>query len=240
MRCSVKQAMIGHALMQRAERMWDVARGPFIESELPTFHQLLRRKGFLKRSREDLASRNAREVHIANNVGPIPHGKIIHRYATYTGSDPRRVPAVLLTIAFVEISFGAWHITGGIGTLAEALGERCQELGVDIHLNSPSKRSSSRKVLLLEFGSDGVLRRADYIISNADSEITFNRLISQSVKAAKREREKLAKREKSFSGFSLLIGLDNSKVSGQLPKLTHHNDLFPGRLSKRVRSTLLR
>jgi phytoene desaturase len=215
-----------HALMQRAERMWDVARGPFIESELPTIHQLLRRKGFLKDLKK--ISPHATLEKFTSQITSDPYlTKIIHRYATYTGSDPRRVPAVLLTIAFVEISFGAWHITGGIGTLAEALGERCQELGVDIHLNSPVEEIVTEGGTAVGVRVNGVLRRADYIISNADSEITFNRLISQSVKAAKKERQKLAKREKSFSGFSLLIGLDNSKVSGQLPKLTHHNVYFP-------------
>ena len=36
-----------HNLMQRAENMWDVSRGPFVESELKSITSLLRKKNFL-------------------------------------------------------------------------------------------------------------------------------------------------------------------------------------------------
>ena len=41
--------------------------------------------------------------------------QILDRYATYTGSDPRRAPAALATIPYVEQTFGIWHIGGGLG-----------------------------------------------------------------------------------------------------------------------------
>ena len=62
--------------------------------------------------------------------------KVMDRYATYTGSDPRKAPAVLLTIAFVEEAFGAWHVPGGLGGLATKLAERVQDLGAKIHTNT--------------------------------------------------------------------------------------------------------
>jgi len=215
-----------HTLMQRAEIMWDAARGPFIESMLPTITQLLRRKGFLKDLRR-ISPFKTLDEYAAQFTSDPYLTKIIHRYATYTGSDPREVPAVLLTIAFVEITFGAWHIEGGIGTLAQALGARCEELGVSIHLNSPvdsieTKNGNATGVIV-----NGHYQPADYVISNADSEITFNQLIKPHEMRAKSERSRLAKSTKSFSGFSLLLGLDNSKISGDIPKLSHHNVFFP-------------
>ena len=40
-----------------------------------------------------------------------PHLRtLLDRYATYTGSDPRRAPAALATVPYVEQTFGAWYV----------------------------------------------------------------------------------------------------------------------------------
>ena len=215
-----------HTLMQRAEAMWDVARGPFIESELPSIPALLRRKGFLKDLKQISPFKSLDTL--TNTYTSNPYlKKIIHRYATYTGSDPRQAPAVLLTIAFVEITFGAWHVKGGVGTLAQALGQRCEELGVKIHLNTPVEAIITDAGTATGIKVGGREIKADYMISNADAEITFNTLIAPTEKGAKRERRKLQKADRSLAGFSLLLGLDNSKVQGELPQMKHHNVFFP-------------
>ena len=215
-----------HALMQRAEAMWDVARGPFIESELASIPALLRRNGFLKDLRQISPMQTLDSITSEYTDNPYLR-KIIQRYATYTGSDPRKAPAVLLTIAFVEITFGAWHVKGGIGTLAQSLGQRCEELGVTIHLNAPVEKILTHSGTATGILLDGTTHFADYIISNADAEITFNSLIAPQERAAKSERKKLAKAEKSLAGFSLLLGLDNSKIQGAPPLMKHHNVYFP-------------
>lgn len=215
-----------HSLMQRAEAMWDVSRGPFIESELLPIRKLLRRRGFISDLKVIAPLETLSSLTSKYTSNPYLQ-KIIHRYATYTGSDPRKAPAVLLTIAFVETTFGAWHVKGGIGTLAEALGQRCEELGVKIHLNARVE-----KILTKDGSATGIMVagraiEADYIISNADSELTLNSLIAPQEKRVKRERRNLKKAERSFSGFSLLLGLDNSRVEGPIPQLRHHNVYFP-------------
>ena len=220
-----------HTLVQHAESMWDVARTPFIESELPSLGALLRRRGFL-RDLKRISPLTTLDAFTSKYTSNPYLTKIIHRYATYTGSDPREVPAVLLTIAFVEITFGAWHIQGGIGTLAQALGQRCEELGVNIHLNSPVEKIATDSEGATGIYAGGILYKSDYVISNADSEITFNTLLDSSEKRVKSERKKLDKSEKSFSGFSLLLGLDNGKITGDLPILSHHNVYFPENYSQ--------
>ena len=62
------------------------------------------------------------------------------RYATYSGSDPRRAPAVLATIPYVEATFGAWHIAGGLRSLGDALRARLDERGVTVRLSTPATR----------------------------------------------------------------------------------------------------
>ncbi len=216
-----------HVLMQKAERMWDASRGPFIESQLPSILSLIKRRGVLKDLRTIAPWKSLRSY--TGSVTKNPYlQKIVDRYATYSGSDPRKAPAVLLTIAFVESTFGAWHLQGGLGTLATSLEKRCKDLGVQIHLNSPVK-----KILVKDNCADGIALEsgevisASVVVANADAELVYNKLLDSSVTSAKRERKKLARSEKSLAGFSLLLGLDNSKFSGEIPQMRHHNVYFP-------------
>ena len=146
------------------------------------------------------------------------------RYATYSGSDPRKAPAVLSTIAFIEEAFGAWHIKGGIGTLSEHIAARCEKVGVALHLNSPVAAINMKrnKVIGLTLSSGDVVS-ADIVISNADAGFTYNKLISTPTRRVKKVRHELSKLEPSLAGFSLLLGLRPSEQS----KLSHHTILFP-------------
>ena len=212
-------------LMDRADAMWEVSREPFVESELKSIWSLIKRKNFLKDLRIIAPFTSLRALSKKYKLHPNL-AMIIDRYATYTGSDPRKAPAVLLTIAYVEAAFGAWHITGGIGNLSKALEQRCLDLGVRIHLNTKVAKinvvNESATGLTLE---NGQIVNADLIVANADAELVYNQLLDIDVKSAKPERVKLKRASKSLSGFSLLLGLDNSK--GEAVALSHHNIFFP-------------
>jgi phytoene desaturase len=150
--------------------------------------------------------------------------KIMDRYATYSGSDPRKAPAVLSTIAFIEEAFGAWHIKGGIGTLSERITERCEKLGVEIHLNTPIasinlQGARATGVTL----ANGTVISADRVVSNSDASLTYNTLIKSSHRKVRKVRRTLNKLEPSLAGFCLLLGL---KPTQDMP-LAHHTILFP-------------
>jgi phytoene desaturase len=215
-----------HNLMQRAEHMWDVSRGPFVESELKTIQSLIARKGFLKNLRVISPLTSLRSLTSRYTKNPYL-SKIVDRYATYSGSDPRKVPAVLLTIAFVESSFGAWHIKGGIGQLSVALETRCRDLGVKFELNSPVTSISHEGARATGIVVDGKSIAADFVVANADAELVYNKLLPPNLSTVKSERKKLANSTKSLAGFSLLLGLDNSKLTGAAPVMKHHNVYFP-------------
>lgn len=206
--------------LNRAEAMWDVARTPFIESELKSPAKLLLRKNFLRDLKviapfATLRDFGFKDEHLR---------KIMDRYATYSGSDPRVAPAVLSTIAFIEESFGAWHIKGGLGTLAQAIQSRCEKLGVEIFLNTPiSSINIVRGKVTGVTLSTGEAKSFDKVISNADASLTYNSLISINSRKVKRVRRQLAKATPSFAGFSLLLGLRPSSH----PPLHHHTILFP-------------
>jgi phytoene desaturase len=212
-------------LMDRADAMWEVSREPFVESELKSIWSLIKRKNFLKDLRIIAPFTSLRALSKKYKLHPNL-AMIIDRYATYTGSDPRKAPAVLLTIAYIEAAFGAWHITGGIGNLSKALEQRCLELGVRIHLNTKVAKinvvNERATGLTLE---NGQIVNAELVVANADAELVYNQLLDVDVKSAKPERVKLKRASKSLSGFSLLLGLDNSK--GKAVALSHHNIFFP-------------
>jgi phytoene dehydrogenase-like protein len=95
-------------IIERSEKMWEASRDSFIESELTSIWPLLLRKNLINQINQISPFTSLRSLSEKLNLDP--HLKmIIDRYATYTGSDPRSAPAVLLTIAFVESTFGAWH-----------------------------------------------------------------------------------------------------------------------------------
>jgi phytoene desaturase len=216
-----------HRLMQRAEHMWDVAREPFVESELASIPNLLRRKNFLGDLKIISPLTSLRKLSARYTTNPYL-SKIIDRYATYSGSDPRKVPAVLLTIAFVESSFGAWHIEGGIGQLSLAIEERAKSLGAEFHFHSPVTAITHEDGKATGIvTADGRQISADYVVANADAEIIYNQLLNKDLAIVKKERKKLKRAEKSLAGFTLMLGLDNSKITGALPHLNHHNVYFP-------------
>ena len=212
-------------LIDRSERMWEVSREPFIESELRSFWPLLKRRNLIKQIREISPLTSLRKL--SNELDLDPHLKmIVDRYATYTGSDPRSAPAVLLTIAFVESTFGAWHVKGGLGQLSVALEQRCLDLGVKFEFSTLVTEIlvTNGRVIGIKTG-DGQSITSDLVVSNSDAEYTYNKLIKREVSEAKSERRKLKVATKSLAGFSLLLGLDNTK--SKKIDLSHHNVYFP-------------
>ena len=212
-------------IIERSEKMWEASRDSFIESELTSIWPLLLRRNLINQINQISPFTSLRSLSEKLNLDP--HLKmIIDRYATYTGSDPRSAPAVLLTIAFVESTFGAWHIKGGIGQLSVALEQRCRDLGVDFQFKSLVtkilvERNKVEGVVL----SDGKIIKSDLVVSNSDAEYTFNSLIGNEVSSARGERRKLKSATKSLAGFSLLLGLDNKK--SKPVDVKHHNVYFP-------------
>jgi phytoene desaturase len=208
-------------IMLQAEAMWDVSREPFIESELRSVLSLLKRPTLLRDLRIIAPWKSLRDLKLKDQR----LRKILDRYATYSGSDPRVAPAVLASIAFVEEAFGAWHIKGGVGTLADAVYKRCLDRGVKFEFN----------VSVSQIDHDGTsttgITLADnrklpfaVVVANADATAVYNKLITGKVKKLRRERANLAKADPSLAGFSLLLGL---RPSENATGLSHHNIFFP-------------
>ena len=155
------------------------------------------------------------------------------RYATYAGSDPRRAPAALATIPYIESAYGAWYARGGLGTVAHALAARARELGATVHTGAEVTAvdtagagvSGTRVsgVRVRRSGQGGTREEwlpADVVVANADATHLYGGLLTGS--RAARHHRRLTRRTPSLSGFVLLLG-----VRGNTPGLAHHNVLFP-------------
>lgn len=210
-------------IMKRAERMWDVSRGPFIESELKSPISLMKRITFL-RDMKIIAPWKTLRAHADEIVKDQRLRYIMDRYATYSGSDPRKAPAVLSTIAFVEESFGAWHVKGGLGQLAATVHQRALDVGVTFHLNSPvSAITTEGKRATGVILANGAVVEADAVVANADASLVYNKLIKGHEHTLRKARKNIDNADVSVAGFCLLLGMRKDPDQ----TLNHHTILFP-------------
>lgn len=208
------------ALMQRAGRMWATTRRPFLESPLTGARDLVPLARDLGAVRTVAPWQTLRSL--GRHALSDPRARqVLDRYATYSGSDPRRAPAVLATIPYVEATFGAWHIAGGLRRLGDALRARLDERGVEVRLDTRVTRielASGRVSGVRTAG--GELVPADVVVANADATAVYGELLGPDSPSGPRRR--LARATPSLSGFVMLLA-----VRGRTPGLAHNNVWFP-------------
>lgn len=195
-------------LTQHAAAMWRAVEQPFLRAPLAGPRDLLRLSRRVRdlatiqphRSLRDLGRRYLRDARLRT---------FLDRYATYTGSDPRRAPAALATVPYVEQRFGAWYVAGGLHRLAAAIRDRALERGARLRLGARvvRPRLAGGRVVGVELDG-GEYLPADVVVDNSD--------------AASGWWGPLPRRaQPSLSGFVLLLG-----VEGRTPGLAHHTVLF--------------
>jgi phytoene desaturase len=142
---------------------------------------------------------------------------LLDRYATYSGSDPRRTPAALAVVPYVEQTFGGWYVRGGLHRLADVLHERALQRGVEVRTSC-----DVASVTLSDGHVDGVRLAsgerisADIVVANADATHLYGDLLSQP-----RQLRRIRKATPSLSGFRIFLAL-----RGRTPSLHHHTVLF--------------
>lgn len=207
-------------LMARAGRIWEITRRPFLEQALAGPMELIRSS---RNPADWLAVAPWRTLRgLGRRYLRDPRARmVLDRYATYTGSDPRRAPAALATVPYVEQTFGAWHVPGGLHRLAAALHERALATGAAV-------RTSTEVAQVLTDGgrasgvrlTSGEHLQADVVVSDADAAHLYRDLVRHP--GADKPLRALRGVAPSLSGFVLLLG-----VRGRTPGLRHHTVLFP-------------
>ena len=207
---------------RRAADIWAVTRVPFLEAPVSGLRDLSRHLLNPHAIRTVAPWQTLRGLARAHFTDPRLV-TLTDRYATYTGSDPRKAPAALAVIPFVEQTFGAWHVGGGLGELGDAVFRRCVERGVTFRFGSAVSRvtTSGDTVSGVVLEGDEHLR-ADVVVSDADAETLYGALLDHP--AAAREHRRIARQQRSLSGFVMMLA-----VKGTTPGLQHHNVFFPER-----------
>jgi phytoene desaturase len=207
-------------LLNRAAQIWQVTRGPFLESPLEGGRDLLRLALRFSDVRTVAPFQTLRRLGVRNLRDPRLR-MLLDRYATYTGSDPRLAPAALATVPYIEATFGSWHVRGGLRQLALAVHDRALERGATVRTGSDVAE------IVVEAGrvagvrlTSGEAIAADVVVANADADTVYGTLLRGPATASARAR--LDRATPSLSGFVMLLAL-----RGRTPGLAHHTVLFP-------------
>ena len=201
-----------------AARLHRIVGPTFIYDQPPRFSSLLRVSPLDALGVDGLRTMSQ----ATNRFVKSPHlRQLLGRFATYVGASPYQAPATLNVIAHVELNQGVWYPQGGIYSLAHALAQLSEELGVEIRTQCPVRaikvqRGQVRGVTL----EDGSQFPAPAVVANVDVATVYERLLPSN-KVTSQRLKVLQKSQPSCSGFIMLLG-----VRARHHELAHHNIFF--------------
>ena len=203
----------------RAEHTWEVVRTPFVESALDGPAPLLRLAASRPRDIAQVAPWRTLRA-LGRRSFDDPRLQVwLDRYATYSGSDPRKSPSVLAVVPYVEHAFRGWEVVGGVRRLVDAMYERAVDRGARIRTSTEvvAITTDAGRVNGVRL-ADGTTLPADIVVSNADATVLYAELLDPPRREVVR---RLRRATPSSSGFVLLLG-----VQGRTPDLRRHTVLF--------------
>ena len=201
--------------LERARTIWQVSERTFFAGDMHGRLSLLRRM----RSPRDLSRIDARRTLQSRAEAQFRDPRLVQwlgRYATYSGSDPRHVPATLGCIAAVEADLGAWYVRGGLGALCSAIERVARRAGVEFRTNADVQRIILQRNRVKGVVIDDEEVRSDVVIANADAEHLY-RDLAPDAKALRR----VERAGRSTSGIAVVVG-----VAGRTAHIDHHNVWF--------------
>jgi phytoene desaturase len=132
----------------------------------------------------------------------------------YVGQSPFDSPALFSMVPAAELNEGSFIVKGGMFGIIQKLLDAAAAEGVRLHFNTPVSDimidDDKATGVILE---NGILKKADIVVANADLPYTYNKLLKDKTKT-----KHLSKLNYSCSAVCLHWGLDK-----QYPQLDHHN-----------------
>ncbi len=110
---------------------WEALRRDYLERPFTPDHAS-------KHARALLATRLTLHKHVQRTLKDERLRELALHTAVMDGHDPRNVPAWMGMWSYVEQTFGAWTVPGGMGTLADVLAARLRTRGVTVLLDTPA------------------------------------------------------------------------------------------------------
>lgn len=144
--------------------------------------------------------------------------QIFDRYATYNGSNPFCAPATLNIIQHVEYNLGGYICEKGVYQIPKALSAIAEKLGVKIFTRSKISKITLENKSVNGIEINGEKKNYDIVVSNADVNYTYKKLLNDN---SSRLAKRYSKLEKSSSAIVFYWG-----IKGSFPELEIHNILF--------------
>ncbi|MFP3990772.1 NAD(P)/FAD-dependent oxidoreductase [Streptomyces sp. E11-3] len=158
-------------VMNRAREAWDRTRRPLLEEPLwPNWQVLAEREPYPAVERRRVLRRSRTATTLAE-VGELELGDprliaLLESHAVAHGLDPRTAPASAAVLPYMEQSFGAWYVRGGMRELARAVYERCLTRKVEFHFGSAVTRIVEKDGRAAGVESaDGSVHEADFVVA---------------------------------------------------------------------------
>ena len=157
-------------LLERGRGVWEATRRPLLEEPLPPDPTVLHRDPYLPAKRRRLLGRpvsTLAEV-AARELADPRLTALLDEYALRSGLDPRRAPASLTALPYMEQSFGVWYVTGGMRALADAVLRRCEQRRVELRFGARVVRVLGRERAEGVLLADGTRLDAELVIAGTD------------------------------------------------------------------------
>ncbi|MBE0657887.1 MAG: phytoene desaturase [Bryobacteraceae bacterium] len=133
------------------------------------------------------------------------------------GGNPFQTTSIYALIHYLERQWGVHYVMGGTGALVSALGRLFEELGGQIHLNSPVSQ------ITVENGratgvetANGLRLPASAVVSNADVANTYRKMLPPEVRRKYTDR-RLERMRYSMGLYVIYFG-----TRKQYPNIRHH------------------
>jgi 1-hydroxycarotenoid 3,4-desaturase len=208
------------AFVDYARGVWEAAAPHFIFSEAPSIGGLFRKgpAGMVILGKID-ALRTMRAA-IEQRVRTPELRDLFSRFATYNGSDPRRAPATLNCISWVEMGLGGFGVQGGMHALARALERVARRHGVAFRYESRvvGVDADGGRFQALRL-ADGRRLTGDAVVVNADVQHLVDDLLPRRTRHGLRQDA-----EPSMSGWTA-VARARRRTGGD--RRAAHTVLFP-------------
>lgn len=141
----------------------------------------------------------------------------------FIGGNPFDASSIYAMVHYLEREWGIHYAVGGTGAIVQAMARLFTELGGTLHLNSPVREIviEGRRVIGVRL-ADGIVRRADAVVSNADVAYTYSNLVSPRHRRHFTDR-RLRRKKYSMSLVVIYIGTRRRYDDGTLLR---HNIMF--------------
>ena len=154
-------------VVDHGNRAWSAIRPTLVEVPDAGRRDLWRLLSSSAARRALAPRRTLRQIGEAAGVRDPRMMRVLDEYAQAAGAAPETAPSVLAIRPYIEQTFGAWRIVGGLPELATALYERCLKRGVSFRFDTEATSIGAGSVTV----ADGERLTADVIVAAVDAHV---------------------------------------------------------------------